>query len=554
MVVELAVENFAIIERAQLTLGPGFTVLTGETGAGKSLLVDAIELALGDRADTELVRAGATRASVSLTVDLTNSKELREKCTELGLALEDGLLYIQREVFVEGRSQCRVCGRLIPVSSLKSLGELLVDLHGQHDHQSLLNPDRHVGFLDAWIGEPAAALLAKVAEAFAKAEDVRRRLAALKTGLRDREQRLDLLRYQVQEIESAGIKPGEMIELEIQLSRLKNAENLSTAMLSALDALADREDNAEGLVGGAVRTLEDAAKLDPSIEPALILIREAYYDLEEGARQLRSNAESLESDPAKLEEVAGRIDLLKRLRRKYGEDEAAVLEFWDTAQQELELLEDAEANAEGLEEALAAANTELESKSAELTNLRKQKAELFAALVEAELKDLAMEKAVFKVQIGGKAIDASGADKVEFFFSANQGEPAKPLAKIASGGEISRVMLAIKAALAGKAGVPTLIFDEVDAGLGGRAAAVVAKKLEQLAVEYQILVISHLPQIASRATCHYRIEKSEVGGRILTGVRLLAPDERVEEIARMLAGENVSESALANARELLAGV
>lgn len=554
MVVELAVENFAIIERAQLTLGPGFTVLTGETGAGKSLLVDAIELALGDRADTELVRAGATRASVSLTIDLTDSKALREKCTELGLALEDGLLYIQREVFVEGRSQCRVCGRLIPVSSLRTLGELLVDLHGQHDHQSLLNPDRHVGFLDAWIGEPATSLLHEVAESHAKAEAIRKQLAALQTGLRDREQRLDLLRYQVQEIEAAGLRPGEMVELEIQLSRLKNAEKLSVSMLAALDALADREDNAEGLVGGAVKILEDAAKLDPSLEPALILIREAYYDLEEGSRQLRANADTLEADPAKLEEVAGRIDLLKRLRRKYGEDETAVLEFWENAQKELDLLEDAESNAETLEEARAVAEKELQIKANQLTELRKKKAGEFSGLVESELKDLAMDKAIFNVQITEKAIDALGGDKVEFFFSANQGEPARPLAKIASGGEISRVMLAIKAALAGKAGVPTLIFDEVDAGLGGRAAAVVAKKLEQLATQYQILVISHLPQIASRATCHYRIEKSESEGRILTGVRLLSKEERVEEIARMLAGENISEHALANARELLAGV
>ncbi len=553
MLVELTVENLAIIERAQIAFGPGFTVLTGETGAGKSLLVDALELALGERADTDLVRSGATRATVAATIDLSANEALRARCEALGLALEDGLLFIQREVFAEGRSQCRVGGRMAPVSALKQIGELLVDLHGQHDHQSLLSAERHVEFLDAWIGELATLLLAKVAEAYANAEESKRRLAALQAGIRDREHRLDLLRYQVNEIESANPSPGEMAELDTQLSRLRNVERLSDSMTAALDALADREESASALLGSAVKALEGAAALDTSLVDALDRIKESFYEMDEGIRAVRANIESLEADPARLEEVAERIDLLKRLRRKYGEDEAEVLAFLDRAREELAVLEDADASLEGHQEAADKAMAALQALADQLSALRKDKATVFAEGVQGELRELAMERAIFEVRFEAKPVDSSGTDRIEFFFSANSGEPPRPLAKIASGGEMSRVMLAIKAAMAGKAGVPTLIFDEVDAGLGGRAAAVVARKLEQLAEHCQVLVISHLPQIAGRASSHFRIEKTPAGGRIQTGVRLLTAEERVEEVARMLAGEQISESALANAREMLAG-
>ncbi len=553
MIVELTVENIAIIERAQLVLGPGYTVLTGETGAGKSLLIDAIELALGERADFELVRSGMRAATVSVVFDLSQRPEIVERCEELGIPLEESTLYLQRELIAEGRSQCRAGGKLLPVAVVKQLGSILVDLHGQHDHQALLNSEGHDEHLDAWIGHPADTLKVQVAEKFARAAEARRRLEGLRAGLRDREHRLDLLKFQANEIESVAPKAGELEESETMLSRLKHTEKLAEASFSALEATSDGESNAADLLGVAVANLQAAVKFDPTLEPAIEALNGALVSMQEAAHELRGYAESLDADPERLEEVAGRIDALKRLRRKYGVDEAEVLAFLEKVREELDLLEDGAESEEELATAYSGALAALVAKSGELTKLRQERGVEFDRLVAMELSDLGMERAQFRTHFSPREPDADGADSVEFYFSANAGEPQKPLSKIASGGEISRVMLAIKSSLAGKAGVPTLIFDEVDAGLGGRAAATVAKKIEELASHYQVLVISHLPQIACRATTHYRIEKGESDRRVVASVRRLNDEERVREIARMLAGEEVTNSAIANAREMLSG-
>jgi DNA repair protein RecN (Recombination protein N) len=551
MIIELTVENIAIIERAQLTLGPGFTVFTGETGAGKSLLVDAIELALGARGDSDLVRTGAAKASVSAVFDLSMRPELLSICAELGLPVEDSLLYVSRELVAEGRSQCRIGGKLTPVSVLRQLGTLLVDLHGQHDHQSLLHEERHVAFLDAWIGLPARTLLSEVHERYREYEAAQAHLSVLRQGLRDREQRIDMLKFQIAEIEEAAPLAGEMEELENRLSRLKHAERLSESAMASLEALSEGQTPAVDLIADAVRRLDEAARLDTSLEDVSEPIRTAFYALQDGVAALRSYADGVEADPQLLEDTAARMDTLKRLRRKYGEDEAAVLAFLEAARTELETLTDAEASEEELARAVDDARQGLTDAAGRLTDLRVEKAAAFSEEVQSQLRDLALEKARFKVEVRPKTIDAQGGDEISFAFSANPGEALRPLAKIASGGEISRVMLAIKTALAGKAGVPTLIFDEVDAGLSGRAAAVVGRKLEELAQHYQVVAISHLPQIASRAASHYRIEKQEIDGRARTGLRLMGEEERVEEVARLLAGETLSDTALANARELL---
>ena len=552
MIVELTVENLAIIDRAQVTLGPGFTVLTGETGAGKSLMIDAIELALGERAATELVRAGASKASINVVIDLSDAPAVRAQCEELGIPLEDNLLYVQREVMAEGRSTCRVGGKMTPVSGLRTLGRSLVDLHGQHDHQALLDPEGHVAYLDAWIGAPVVRLIETVGQRHAVAEGARRALADLRRGVRDREQRVDLLRYQIAEIEAVNPIPNETLDLETLLSRLKNAERLSQTALGALHALDEQEGCAVDLLGDAVKSLEGIVRYDTSLEDILRPLRESLYALEDGAHGLRAYADGLEADPETLDEVQSRLDALKKLRRKYGEDESAVLAHLAAAQEELARLDDAEASEESLLARVEKADRALDRAAAELTALRREKAQEFGALVESQLRDLAMAKAQFAVEIRSRPADAHGADDVEFIFQANAGEPMRPLAKIASGGEISRVMLAIKTALAGRAGVPTLVFDEVDAGLGGRAAATMARKLEELAGHYQLVVISHLPQIAARAATHYRIEKGEENGRVVTRIVRLDDTQRVEEIARMLAGERLTEASLANAREMLA--
>ena len=551
MVVELSVENLAIIERAHVSFPAGLSALTGETGAGKSLLIDAINLALGDRSDSDLVRTGADKATVSVVFDLTHVPEAVSLCEELGVPLESNRLFVQRDVSAKGGSQCRIGGKLAPVSTLRRLGQVLVDLHGQHDHQRLLDPLSHLAYFDDWIGEDAHRARRKVGAAFEAAEEVRRRLNSLRAGIRDREQRLDLLRNQSNDIEAANPQPGETAELEARLQRLRHAERLAEASFGALSGIADGDTNALSLLAKAITQLQGAVRFDEGLEQVVTPLQSALVEVEEAVHDLRGYAESLESNPALLDEVQARLDTLKRLRRKYGSTEEEVLEHLETCRAELAALEDSETSEEDLRAQFDAAEQRLLGACRELSELRKERAKPFAELVTSQLNDLAMPKAILSVAFDAKAPEPDGFDAVEFHFSANAGEIPRPLAKIASGGEISRLMLAIKTALAGKAGVPTLIFDEVDVGLGGRAAATVARKLRELATHYQVLTISHLPQIASAAEAHFRIEKCERQGRVTTEVRRLDRDQRVEEIARMLAGEEVTASALANARELL---
>lgn len=550
MLRELTVENIAIIDRATLELGRGLWAMTGETGAGKSLLVDAIGLALGGRADSDLVRSGCAKGSVHLVADLSRNPTALEACARLGVAPEDGQLFVQRDVWAEGRSAARLNGKPVSVGALREIGALLVDLHGQHDHQSLLQPERQVGFLDDWIGAPARDLLDRVAERLDQFETMRKRLVALRTGKREREQRIDLLRHQVEEIETAQPIVGEFEALEATLVRLQSAERLAKGAWSALDAL-ETEMGAVDRLGYAAREVEALLPLDPIAERPLAPLREALYALEDGVRELRRYADGVEVDPNRVEETAARLDLLRKLRRKYGDDEAAVLAHADSARAELESLLDTSMDEEGLEALLAEQGASLTEAAAQLTELRKSKAVDFQEQVQAHIRDLAMDKARFEVQVEPKPIEADGADRVRFDFTANPGEEPRPLSRVASGGEISRVMLAIKVASAGRAGVPTLVFDEVDTGLSGRAAAVTARKLQQLGEWYQVLVITHLPQIAGRASRHVRIEKVFEEGRSLTRLRLLEDEAREQEVARMLAGEVIGESALANAREIL---
>lgn len=551
MITELRVENLAIIHQVELSFSPGFSVMTGETGAGKSLMIDALELALGERADTELVRTGATKASVQLVIDLTSRPDISKALSDADIETEDGLIYIQRDVFAEGKSQARLNGRSVPVSVLKQVGRLLVDLHGQHQHQSLLDPEGHVQYLDQWIGREADEALSLVAGSYAEATAALRQLETLRKGVRDREQRLDMLRFQVAEIESFGVREGEEVELENLLSRLKNVEKISSLVASSVELLSDGETNARDLLASGLKSAQDTLRFDTALEASVEQLSSALSALEEGIYGVRSYLDELENDPNLIDETQVRLDSLRRLKRKYGDTEQAILEFLQSAVEELSQLENAEANEEVLAQIVDKTSRKLTEDCAALTKLRTEKAVLFAKDVKAHLADLSMEKAQFEVRILPVDPTAIGADQVEFLFSANAGEEIKPLAKIASGGEISRVMLSMKSALAGRAGVPTLIFDEVDTGLGGKAAAAVGKKLQQLGEHYQVIAISHLPQVASRGTHHYRIEKREIDGRVRTEVNPLKSEDRVEEIARMLSGEALSNSALTTAREML---
>lgn len=551
MIREITVENLAIIDRCVLSLDAGFTVLTGETGAGKSLVVDSIELALGSRADSDLVRTGAPRATVSVRVDASGQPGIREKLAALGATLDGEEFVIAREVSAEGRSSVRVNGRVVSVTALRELGQMMVDLHGQHDHQALLHQERQIEFLDLWIGESVRELVPRVAAAFEESESLRRRLQHIRTHRREREQRLDMLRHQEVEIREAGLRDGELEEIKQSMTRLRHAERIGLSVSTGLGRLQDDESSIREQLAVVLRDLDQVVTFDPSLENRLSRLREALYSLDEGTHELRAYSDTLEMEPERLQILGDRHDQIVGLLRKYGETEEEVLAHWQRIAEEIDALADPSISEEDLECQLQEAQAKLTALADELTALRTGRSIEFAAEVQGHARELAMENADFSVRFDRADIGPNGQDRVEFFFSANPGELSRPLAKVASGGELSRLMLAIKVASAGRAGVPTLVFDEVDTGLSGRAAAVTARKIRELSRFRQVVVISHLPQIAGQADRHYRIEKQQVDGRVRTELIELGGDDRVSEIARLLAGEEVGPSALANARELL---
>jgi DNA repair protein RecN (Recombination protein N) len=545
----LHIENLAIIDRLEVAFEAGFNALTGETGAGKSILIDALNLALGERADISLIRAGAEKLRVNAVFEVPNDPELHALLGELGVEPEDGLLYLSREVHTSGRSIARINGQPVPVSALKALGERLIDMHGQHEHQSLLKPSSHLEFLDRWLGEPALKLRQQVREAVSALRQTERELQEIVAREREREQMLDLYRFQVDEIRAANLQVGEDEQLETEARRLVYAEKLVALAGNAYDALMG-EHGAYDQAASASRNLTEIARIDPSVSPWGEMLESALVQLEEVAHNLRAYAESIEYDPARLEAVIERQELIKRLKRKYGDTIEAVLQYADEAAAKLHALETQTERRAELEAELARLQESAHALCEQLSALRRDGAQRFANAVQAALRTLAMERAQFTVEVRPKPMDATGADSVEFLFSANPGEPPRPLSKIASGGEMSRVMLALKTVLADAAPVPTLVFDEIDAGIGGRTAHAVGEQIAQLARHCQILCVTHLPQIACRANHHLLIEKHTDGAMTRVAVQPLTGEARVQEIARMLAG-TPTETALQHARELL---
>ncbi len=544
MIVRLRVQGIALIEQAEMALGPGFTAITGETGAGKSLLVDSLQLALGRRADAELVRAGESKGIVELSCEPPARLFADEE-------LDGGRIEIRRELSAEGRSSARINGRAATVAALRDAGRRLADLHGQNEHQALLDPDLQLEALDDWIGPEGEGPKAAVRDAYEARQEAIRRLESLRSGVRMRAQRLDMIGFQIEEIEAVGPRPGELAEIEALLERLKHGERLGIAAAAALDALSEGEANASDLGGRALGQLADAARFDPGLNGIAGPLSEGLELIGEAIHRLRSYAEELTADPDALNQAAERQDGLRRLLRKYGSDEAEVLAHLERIRQEADDLQNAEAGEGALLRNLQEAEGALGAACAALSELRRERADELQVQALRHLRDLGMPAAELRLEVRPAEPTAHGADALAMLFSANPGEPLMPLEKVASGGELSRIMLALKCSLAGRAGVPTLIFDEVDAGLSGRAAAATARKLAELARSVQVIAITHLPQIAGQADRHFRIEKGEEGGRTLTRITELSDEERVAEMARLLAGDEVGASALANARELL---
>jgi DNA repair protein RecN (Recombination protein N) len=550
MLVELRIRDYAVVHDLTLQLGPGLNVLSGETGAGKSIIVGALSLLLGERASSDLVRAGADRASVEAVFDVEAVPAVLERLEEFGLRLEDGLLILRREVAAEGRNRAWVSGSPTTAGIVGELGTALVDLHGQHEHQTLLRPRDQRDLLDAFGG--AAEVAGEVSALHRELTKLQSELEAREERRRDVESRADFLRFQLDEIDRARLSPGEDEALEAEAGRLENSEELAEGASALHDELYARDDALADRIAEARRRLERLAEHDPDLRIEADRLNEAWHVLADVGRSIGTYATSVDHDPERMGEVRERLDKLFRLKRKYGPELADVLATAQRVRTELADLDDAQHDLEDLRARIDAGGLRLSEAAGRLSEKRRVAAVSLGEAVAAVLPELGLKGARFEVTLTAQdTISAAGAERVEFLVSTNPGFDPMPLARIASGGELSRIMLALKSILAAVDQVPVLVFDEIDAGIGGAVATAVAEKLVQVSGRHQVFVVTHLAQVASRARSHLLVEKSTGADATSVAVRELTGDARVEEVARMLGGDPESETSREHARELL---
>lgn len=550
MLTELRIRNFAIIESLALPLARGFNVLSGETGAGKSIIVGALGLLLGERASTDLIRSGADRATVEGVFDVSDRPEIVALLDERGIDVEESLVVLKREIVAAGRARAWVNGSTVNAGILAEIGRHLVNLHGQHEAQTLLDPDAQRRILDAFAG--AVEQAAAVRDAYEAWSSARREIADLLRRRTDAEKRADYLRHVVQEIEGAKLVEGEDVRLEDEARRLEHAEELRELAGGISSAIEGDEGTLLMQLSQIARPLSSIQRIDPALSRLQELYDAAYYNLEALSREISEYESSVELDPARLEEVRRRRDLLFRLTKKYGATLGEVIEAGRTARAELDLVDSAGLDLRALEERERETQRLLLERAAALTTARTDAAERLGAAVDEVLPDLGMPDGhFFAALVPARDVGPDGAESVEFRVSLNVGHEERPLARVASGGELSRVMLALKTILARLDRVPTLIFDEVDAGIGGRVGLQVGETMRRVASYHQVFAISHLPQIAARAHHHILVSKGARGGVTTADVTVLDGDERVTEIARMLGGDPESDVSRAHARELL---
>lgn len=553
MFAELYIENLALIEQAGLELQPGLNVLSGETGAGKSMLLDAVGLLLGARADKDLIRRGAESAKVQGVFLPPYSKGLQAELAELGLTetAEDELI-LSREVVLNGRSVCRVNLQPVPLTALKRLGRLLINIHGQQEHILLLEPENQRHLLDSFGGKAHEDLLEQVAAAYREWRGCERAYRQAEQESTDDNERRRFLQYQIDELEAANLRAGEEDELAAEAAALSSVQKRSGHTNAAYQAIYADKAAALTNLSLAVRELELLARVDGQVEPLFKRVQGLYYELDDAAMELRAYKEAIVDDPSRLDEISARQYELKVLGKKYNATEERLLEILAANRQELERRENREEYIAELKKKAASALAAYQEIAAKLHALRERTGAELARQIEGELHYLQMSSAKFAVELPEKPPTADGIDEVCFMISPNAGEELKPVARIASGGEMSRIMLAIKVILAGLEEVPTLIFDEIDTGLGGRALGSVAEKLVQVSAETQAICVTHAPVLAAYADNNLIVEKKEQDGRTVTAVRTLSAAEKVGEISRMLAGDKVTETTLRQAEELIA--
>lgn len=550
MLTELRIRNFAIIESLTLPLAPGFNVLTGETGAGKSIIVGALGLLLGERASAELIRTGADKAIVEGVFDVADKADIERMLDERGIELEEGRVVLRREVAVAGRTRAWINDTTTTAAALAEIGRGLVNLHGQHEAQTLLDEESQRRILDAFGGATEQA--SKVAASHRALADITREIESLASRRADAERRADYLRHVVKEIDEARLREGEEITLEEEARRLENAEELRSSAAGMLSALEGSDEAVLHALANVQRSLAHVQKIDPTASRLQELLDSGFYALEELSRQLAEYAEAIDLDPARLVEVQRRRDVLFRLTKKYGPTIAEVLRVAREARDELSLVDGAGFDLKTLDARREEARARLTEDAKRLTTLRANAAERLSRAIDAVLPGLGMPEGHFTVTLRPREpIQATGAEDVEYRVTLNVGHDARPLARVASGGELSRIMLALKTILARLDRVPTLVFDEVDAGIGGRVGLQVGDTLRGVAQHHQVFAITHLPQIAARAHHHIVVTKGAREGVTAADVRVADADARVSEIARMLGGDPESDISRAHAAELL---
>ena len=550
MLLEISIKNFAIIEAISLNFEKGMTVLTGETGAGKSIIIDAMNMMLGARAATDVIRHGASKAEIEGLFSVENSHALQMIFDEQGIELGDEII-IRREILQNGRSVSRVNGQMVNLSVLRSIGQYLVDIHGQHDQEELMRPQLHIQMLDGFGDADFLELKQAYQTNFDAYRKMRKQLLEIKKNQEEHKARIEMLEFQMAEIESASLQPGEDLKLNQERDKLLNHKNIADTLTNAYTMLDNEEFSSLANVRSAMNDMESIEDYDVEYREISTSLSESYYVLEDVTKRLEDIIESLDFDGNRLMQIESRLDLIHSITRKYGGNVDDVLMYFAKITEEYNLLTGNHLSSDDMEAELKKLEVSLVDLATKLASARHNLAQQLEIEIQQELKDLYMDKARFQVQFTKGKFTREGNESVEFYISTNPGEDFKPLVKVASGGELSRLMLAIKSAFSRKEGKTSIVFDEVDTGVSGRVAQAIAQKIHKIGQHGQVLAISHLPQVIAIADYQFFIEKISNDHSTVSTVRLLTVEERVEEVAKMLAGENVTEAALSQARELL---
>jgi DNA repair protein RecN (Recombination protein N) len=554
MLVELSIRNFAIIDALTVPFESGLTVLTGETGAGKSIIIDAIGLLIGGRGSTEFVRHGEKKAEIEGLFEIDHKHPCHEKAKDIGIEINDGMIVLHRDITASGKSICRINGKLVTLAILREIGHSLIDIHGQHEHQFLLQNDQHLQFLDQFASEQLHHTLDQYKELFQSYQLLQKKIKRLTENEQEVAQRIDLLKYQIEEIGNANLQPGDDDDLEEEKLKLNNYERLFRTVHEAQESIRG-ENKGIDWVGHAMSQLDQVVELDETLQSINEAVTNAFYTLEDASFRLRDYTDHLEFDSNRLDFVEQRLNEIRILKRKYGKSVLEVVEYGAKIEDELDSMVNRDDTIQSLQKQFQGLKQDLWLEAKQLSTIRKKAANDLTKAIHQELKDLYMEKTQFGIDFLDKGekqtFHLNGLDQIEFIISTNPGEPLKPLAKIASGGELSRIILAMKSIFSHHKGVSSIIFDEVDTGVSGRVAQAIAEKIHRLSNGSQILCITHLPQVAAIGDTHLYITKEIQGKRTKTNVKVLDIEEKIVELGRMLAGAEVTSLTKEHAKEML---